>query len=569
MISSRSSARTAALWLLLATFAVVLAPAQVTKLPNISLPATEEFNLWPGTAPGEPGNIGPEHILPNRPRPFDQLADVTVPTLSVYLPPAEKRTGTAMLVIPGGGLDRLAIETEGYEIAEWLNAHGIAAFVLKYRVPTRSGGPRWKVGLQDAQRAMGLIRARAAEWMVDTDAVGAIGFSAGGEINVMMSVYHAEPRQYPRVDAADDLSSRPSFNISMYGGGFANGNAMREDIASRINKTTPPMFIAHAFDDAAMSSITLMAALKRANIPSEIHIFGAGAHGFGVRESGSPINQWRDLCLNWLAWQGFLDAPAVRSYAKSFIQARDGGAAALPRFNAAAPKGDLTQAFAAQRRIVANAIAHGDQLVGYMGAFTSLATQKSAGLKQPVHGVLLKAGRIDASPTTSVTLDAKSPILVETEIGYVIATDIGTKLRVPRQAMTTVEAMVPVIALPTDVAPLMGGKVTAADVVAANVGASKFIVGARIAPKTIENPDALAVSLQRDGKKLHGTTGADAVGGQAQNLMTLINQIIEQGHVIHQGDIIISGALGGAKPGEKGAYTADFGALGTIAFKIE
>jgi 2-keto-4-pentenoate hydratase len=111
--------------------------------------------------------------------------------------------------------------------------------------------------------------------------------------------------------------------------------------------------------------------------------------------------------------------------------------------------------------------------------------------------------------------------------------------------------------------------VDARDAVAGNVSSNQFIVGPTVSPKTIENPDALAVVLRRDGKTLHETKGSDVVGGQAQNLMTLINQIIDQGYVLHRGDIIVSGALGGAKPGEKGSYTADFGPLGTIAFKIE
>ncbi|MEO5958932.1 MAG: hypothetical protein ABIZ49_03380 [Opitutaceae bacterium] len=118
---------------LLALIAIAPASAQVTKLPNVTLKPAEEIDLWTGTAPGETGNIGPERVLPDRPRPFDQLENVSVPTLAVFQPPAENRTGTGVLDIPGGGLDRLAIETEGYEVAEWLNAHGIAAFVLKYQ----------------------------------------------------------------------------------------------------------------------------------------------------------------------------------------------------------------------------------------------------------------------------------------------------------------------------------------------------------------------------------------------------------------------------------------------------
>ena len=572
MILSRTPVLATAFAVLTIVSAVVPASAQVASLPNVTYKAAEVINLWPGTAPGETGNIGPEHVLPNRPRPFDQLADVTVPTLSVFQPAPEKRTGTGVLVIPGGGLDRLAIETEGVEIAEWLNEHGLTAFVLKYRVPARSRDQRWKVGLQDAERAMGLIRARAEAWKVDADAIGTIGFSAGAEINVMLAVFHGEPRHYPRVDAADDLSTRPDFNIAMYGGGFANNatNAMREDIASRLNKTTPPMFISHAFDDQALSSIILMNALKRANIASELHIFAAGGHGFGARDTGLPLGHWRDLCLNWLAWQGFLDAPAVRSYARDFIQARERDAAA-PRFTAAARSADLAEAFAAQRRIVTNNINHGAVVAGYKAAFTTAATQTAAGVKQPVHGVLFKSGRVEATGATPVTINPKRPVLVETGIGYVIATDIGTKLRVPRQALTTVEWIVPVVELPTSAgAPARGAtKIDGRDVVAGNVGSNQFIVGAKVAPNTIENPDALSISLRRDDRTVHDAKATDAKGGQAQNLMTLINQIIDQGHVIHAGDIIVAGAVGGSQPGEKGSYTADFGRLGTIAFKID
>ena len=552
---------------LAAVAALASSAPQVATLPNVTLKPSEVIDLWPGPAPGETGRIGPEHVLPDRPRPFDQLADVSVPTLLVFQPAPEKRTGTGMLVIPGGGLDRLAIETEGYEVAEWLNDHGIAAFVLKYRVPARSREQRWKAGLQDAQRAMGLIRSHAGAWQVDGEAIGALGFSAGAEINVMLSVYHGEPRQYPRVDAADDLSTRPDFNIAMYGGGFANvgTNAMREDIAARINANTPPMFVAHAFDDQALSSLILLNALKRANVPSELHLFAAGAHGFGVRDSALPIGQWRDLCLTWLAGQGYLDAPAVRSYARAFTQARDGDSATLPRFSAAVRPGDLAQAFAAQRRIVRAAIGHRAEIAGY----TSAAAPASTGGTQPLHGVLFKAGRIEASATTAVALNPRRPILVEPGIGYVIATDIGTKLRVPRQALTTVEAIVPVIGLPANVAALMDGTASALDVVGANVGSNQFIVGASVVPKDLEHPDAIAVSLRRDGRTLHESTGAAVGGGQAQALMTLINQIVDQGHVIHRGDLIVSGALGGAQPGEKGKYTADFGKLGLIEFRLE
>jgi 2-keto-4-pentenoate hydratase/acetyl esterase/lipase len=546
-----------------------LSAADVAVLPNVTLTASETITLWPAGAPGEKGDVGVEHVLPDRPRPFDQITDVSVPTLSVFLPPADKRTGAAMLVLPGGGLERLALEHEGYEVAEWLNEHGIAAFVLKYRVPFRDPAQRWKVGVQDGQRAMGIIRSRASEWGVDVDSVGAIGFSAGAELNVVMSVY--KERQYTPIDAADALSARPDFNIAIYGGGFANmrTNDMRADIASRIGKDTPPMFIAHAFDDGALSSIILMNALKRANVPSELHIFGAGAHGFGVRASGAPVGQWQDLCLNWLRWQGYLDTAAVRAFAKTFIKAQSDDSASLPRFSVVNRSADVAQAFAAQHRIVRDAVQHGDEIAGYKGAYTSSAAQARAKVSGRAHGVLLKSGRVDATAATTIPLNAKRPIFVETEIGYVIAVDIGSKLTVPRQALTCFEAVAPVIELPYNAGPRMGGESNGLDGIGGNIGSGRFIVGTSVAPNKIPDLDAVSVVLRRDAETLHTGKGADVQGGQGANLMAIINQVIEQGHVIHRGDIIICGNLGGAREGKPGSYSADYGALGKIEFKLE
>jgi 2-keto-4-pentenoate hydratase/acetyl esterase/lipase len=561
-----------AAWLLVVALALARTTlsAQSVVLPNVSLKPDAVINLWPGIAPGETGKIGPERVVPARPRPFDQITDVTVPTLSVFQPAPEKRTGTGVLLIPGGGLERLAIEHEGYEAAEWLNEQGITAFLLKYRVPGRDPAQRFKAGLQDAQRAMGLIRANAEKWKVDADAIGSIGFSAGAELNVMLSVYHAEARQYAAADHADTLSTRPDFNVSIYGGGLADpaATSLRADISSRLTRTTPPMFIVHAFDDQAQNSLMLMNALKRANVASELHIFGAGGHGFGVRDSGLPVGEWRDLCLNWLRWQGFLDPPAVRKYASEYGAALDRGAATLPRFSAAISTKEPAAAYAAQHRLVRQSLATGSEIAGYKGAFTSTGVQSAMGINQPGHGVLFKAGRIDAATTTAIALDPKRPLLVETEIGYVIAVDIGSKLRVPRQAVTSVEALVPVIELPVNVIPLLGGQITASDGIAVNLGSHRFIVGTAAPPNSVPDLDALNVSLERDGQLVHRTTGADVKFGQAVNLMTLINQIIDQGHVIRRGDLIICGALGGAKPAEKGRYTAAFGPLGAITFEL-
>ena len=560
--------------LLFAAFVPPSFGTQAVTLPNVQITADEVLNLWPATPPDETeaGRLGGEQILADRPRPFDQITHVTSPTLSVFLPEPEKHNGTAMLVIPGGGLERLAIEHEGYEVAEWLNDHGIAAFLLKYRVPPRDPAKRWKSGLQDAQRAMSLIRSRAAEWKIDTDSIGAIGFSAGAEIDVLLSTYQRDgDRQYPRIDAADDLSTRPAFNIAIYGGGFADvrANALREDIATRIDRHTPPMFILHAFDDGALSSVILMNALKRAGVASELHIFGAGAHGFGVRETGLPVGEWRSLCLNWLRWHGYLDSAPLRTYATDFFRAYDERAKPLPRFTASEPELTLDDAFAAQRRVVRLELARGAEVAGYKGAFASAAAQSAAGLRTPLHGVLFKAGRIESSERNVIRLDPRRPLLVETEIGFIIATDIGTKLRTSRQALTTIESIVPVIELPADFAANMEGSVSPRDLVAGNAGSDRYLVGAAVSPQSLGNIDALPLTLSRDGTLMHETTGGIVGGGTAHHLMTLINQIVEQGRILHRGDLIITGALPRAHPAAPGNYAADFGALGKIEFVLE
>jgi 2-keto-4-pentenoate hydratase/acetyl esterase/lipase len=556
----------------LGALALPAASTPVATLPNVTYAASEVIELWPAGAPEETANVAAEHVLADRPRPFDQITNITVPTLSVFLPAPNVRNGTAMLVIPGGGLERLAIEHEGYEVAEWLNAHGIAAFLLKYRVPPRDPAQRWKAGLQDAQRAMSLIRSRSETWQLDPTAVGSIGFSAGAELNVMLSVYQRDgDRQYPKIDDTDRFSTRPDFNIAIYGGGFANvrANALRDDIAERIDARTPPMFIAHAFDDGALSSIILMNALKRAGVTSELHVFAAGAHGFGVRDTGLAVGRWKELCLAWLAAQGHLDPTPVRSFARAVARAQSDHTERLPRFSVENPFADLAGAYAAQHRIVRHTLAEGAEVAGYKGAFTSAAAQTANDLTHPAHGVLFQSHRLDAATKPSVALDPARPLVIETEIGYVIATDIATKLRVPRQAMTAIEAIVPVIELPDNIAARMDGAPNARDAVATNIGSHRFIVGPALAPSAIADVDALAVSLHRDGQTLHDARGADVAGGQAATLMTLINQIVEQGHILHRGDIVITGALGRAHPEAKGNYRADFGSLGAIEFELK
>ena len=188
----------------------------LTFSPPAGSAADERIPLWPGVAPGETGEIGPEEEQPKRPGDNTiRLGNVTRPTIEVFLPPREKNTGTAVVICPGGAYNHLAYNKEGTKVAEWLNSIGVAGIVLKYRVPARNGRERYEAPLQDAQRALGIVRLRARQWQIDPARIGILGFSAGGHVAASLSNQH-EKRTYPRVDEADDVSCRPDFTLLIY-----------------------------------------------------------------------------------------------------------------------------------------------------------------------------------------------------------------------------------------------------------------------------------------------------------------------------------------------------------------
>jgi 2-keto-4-pentenoate hydratase len=398
--------------------------------------------------------------------------------------------------------------------------------------------------------------------------VGSIGFSAGAEINLVLSVRGAD-RQYARIDAADDPSSRPDFNIAIYGGGFADvrANELRPDIASRINAETPPMFIAHAFDDQALSSVILMNALKQADVVSELHIFGAGAHGFGVRDSGLPVAAWRELCLRWLAWQGFMDKAFVREYATQVLRARQEKGAAYPRFTVSHPSATLSDAYAVQRRVIEANVRSGDRVVGYAASVAASGKPALPGDTEWMHAVLLKSGRLDADNPVIVGESARRP-LIKMGIGYVIAVDIGTKLRVPRQAATSVEAIVPAIELRRPLEDALAGAAPE-DQVAVNLGIDRFLLGTPVSPSADGEIDVVDAQLKREGKVLQSPAKSEMKEARALSLMRVMNQIIDQGHVLHRGDVIILGPGNATAIAESGGYVADYGRWGKIEFRIE
>jgi acetyl esterase/lipase len=232
---------------------------------------------------------------------------VSAPTLTVFAPSGQN-TGAAVIVFPGGGYNILAIDLEGTEVCDWLTARGIACVILKYRVPGTGPYPKSDEALADAQRAVGMVRAHAAEWKVDPKRVGVLGFSAGGHLAAAVST-HYETRLYPRVDAADDLSCRPDFALVIYPGYLANadkGFAFTQDIP--VTKETPPTFLVQAEDDPVHveNAVVYFLALKNAGVPAELHVYAKGGHGYGLRRTELPVTEWPDRVDEWLKTIGVI-----------------------------------------------------------------------------------------------------------------------------------------------------------------------------------------------------------------------------------------------------------------------
>nr|WP_052697708.1 alpha/beta hydrolase [Luteibacter yeojuensis] len=282
-----------------------------------------EVPLWPtGMAITPPAYPGPEVFGFSKGtiagKPIQMVQHVSRPTMAIY-PAKGVNSGAALLVFPGGGYRVLAIDLEGTEICDWATAKGITCAVLKYRVP--GSGPYWNdechcrrdppapMALQDAQRAMGLLRERAAQFRFNPARVGVVGFSAGGRMVADISNHPA--RAYTPVDAADRLPSRPDFAMALYPGhlwdGEPGGIALTKEVA--IDPKAPPTFIAQAGDDATddvRESLTYYLALQQASVPVEMHLYPEGGHAFGVRPTDKPISHWTGLAEGWMLRLGIL-----------------------------------------------------------------------------------------------------------------------------------------------------------------------------------------------------------------------------------------------------------------------
>jgi 2-keto-4-pentenoate hydratase/acetyl esterase/lipase len=524
--------------------------------------ADHTFLLWPeGKAPGQTRAKGPEKRLENRPRPFYQLTEIAQPSLEIYTPNEDLRTGTMILVIPGGGMQRLAYEHEGLEVAQWLTRQGIVAGVLKYRVP----GPALS-GAMDAQRAISLMRQHAEKWQGDTDSLGCLGFSAGGEIGLWMSTRQTD-RLYTPLDSTDDFSCHLDFAGLIYSGGLLDRRSgeLKNDFRDHLGNHMPPVFLAHALADQSQNSLHLALALKQAKVPVECHLFQHGVHGFGVRPSHLPIGQWHHHFINWLEAIGHSDPAYVRAYVTSLEKALK-GSKPIPAVDPWNLQASMEEAYMAQTRWIRRHLPP-HQMGGFKGAAASAAAQEKMGLEGPLVGVLPLSGATDSSQPLTLSLAKTGPIAIETEIGYRIAVDIHYEILSPEQARESVAAIVPVIELPRQW-PSEESTQPLFQTIASNIGSFRYLVGKDISPEELD-PDRLEMTLHHQNDLLHQVKGSAAKGGQFSNLMKIMNQLTRNGHTLPAGTLIISGALGGVHTAEPGTYSAQFGDTQTLTFNIQ
>lgn len=286
----------------------------LAALPVIASQPATIVELWPGTPPGEVKANGPEQDA-SKPgeglvagKPLIRLANVTKPELQVFLPPKDKANGTAVVVCPGGGFHILAMDLEGTEVAEWLNSIGVAAIVLKYRVPTASLEPRWLTPVIDGQRAISITRSRAAELGINPERIGILGFSAGGHLAARCALGFAE-RKYPAADDADKASCRPDFAALIYAAYAYDDKTGQLAQGVSVPKDTPPLFFVHAFDDkiSPLNSLLLAAEAKKSGVSTEVHVYDAGGHGYGLRpQANLPVTSWPKRCEEWMQRKGWL-----------------------------------------------------------------------------------------------------------------------------------------------------------------------------------------------------------------------------------------------------------------------
>lgn len=275
--------------------------------------AEESMPLWPTTPPGPSAAEGEERDTSGpdgrnvEGKPVIRLGHVSSPMLTIYSPTADKHTGAAVIVCPGGGYHILAYDLEGTEVCQWLNSIGVTAVLLKYRVP-RDGKDIPLGPLMDAQRAVSVVRKNAKAWNIDPGRIGVLGFSAGGHLAASVSTNYTI-RAYDRIDEADEVSCRPDFAVLIYPAYLYSKDKPDELVSKEVpvDEKTPPMFLTMAFDDRVgpENILRMGLALKQHGVPAEVHLYPTGGHGYGLRPSEHQATTWPERCAAWMKASGF------------------------------------------------------------------------------------------------------------------------------------------------------------------------------------------------------------------------------------------------------------------------
>lgn len=261
---------------------------------NASAQKIEIIKLWPGNVPGETGAKHPAELYSDTSRNVTRITNITDPQLTVYRPKG-RSNGAGIIVCPGGGYKILAINIEGEEVAAHFASKGYTVFVLEYRAPQKREG-----ALQDVQRAIRIVKARAADWNLNKDKIGLMGFSAGGHLSVMAATNYTK-QTYDHVDKEDNISARPDFAVLIYPAYTANG-ANKQELSPQITvtKEIPPVFIFFTADDPNDLPLPLANALREQKLPFEFHIYPKGGHGYGLRSGNAAAMEWPRLAEKWL-----------------------------------------------------------------------------------------------------------------------------------------------------------------------------------------------------------------------------------------------------------------------------
>lgn len=309
----------------------VLALGSATAFADMWQPTSghAQMPIWPGTPPDDKPMPGPETVIVGKKllagRHVTASRNISQPTMTIYSP-TRKNRGAAVVVLPGGGFQILAIDLEGTEVCDWLASKGITCVLLKYRVPSEPYD--WHCdcrpdnlmissrSLEDVQRTIGLVRLHAKEWHIDPHKLGVLGFSAGGYLAAEISTNY-QRRLYALVDEADKESARPDFAVLLYPGHLVADSDRLKPLSGsdRLNPNvpvtpeTPPTFLVQAGDDkvdGVKQSLIYYAALQGAGVPVEMHLYAHGGHAFGLRPTTEPITHWPALAERWLRTIGMI-----------------------------------------------------------------------------------------------------------------------------------------------------------------------------------------------------------------------------------------------------------------------